>query len=229
MKTQPGKAQGRRDRGRRWRRSFGKDIASPRARFLSHLHFQFVDHAVLRHLWHNMAQIAPGVWRSNQPDPRRMARWQAMGIRTVLSLRGTPLTAHYLFEKEAAQRLGLTLVTTELHARKPASRESLLRLFQLFRTIERPFVMHCKSGADRAGLASALFLLANSADLAAARRQLSIRFLHLKSSRTGVLDHMLDLYAARLARGAIGIEDWIAREYDPAALAASFDRLRGGR
>lgn len=217
-----------RERGRKWRRSFGKDIDSPRGRLLSHLHFQFVDHGVLRHLWQNTEQIAPGVWRSNQPDPRRLARWKAMGIRTVLSLRGTPRTAHYLFEREACERLGLTLVTTELHARKPATREALLRLFDLFRQVERPFVMHCKSGADRAGLASALYLLAQGADVATARRQLSFRFLHLKSTRTGVLDVMLDLYAARLARGPIGIEDWIAREYDPAALAAAFAARRQG-
>lgn len=219
--------QGLRQRGRRWRRSFGKDIGTPRQRFLSHLHFQFVDHAALRHFWHNMEEIAPGVWRSNQPDARRLARYKAMGIRTVLSLRGTPLTAHYLFEKEACETLGLTLVTTELHARKPATREAILRLFDLFRQVERPFVMHCKSGADRAGLASALYLLARGATVAEARRQLSFRFLHLKSGRTGVLDHILDLYEARLAEGPIGIEDWIATEYDPAAVAESHARLKG--
>lgn len=214
--------QGLRERGRKWRRSFGKDIDSPRSRFLSHLHFQFVDHGVLRHLWHNLAEIAPGVWRSNQPGARRLARYKAMGIRTVLSLRGTPRAAHYLFEREACERLGLTLVTTELHARKPASRQALLRLFELFRQVEKPFVMHCKSGADRAGLAAALYLLSQGATVAEARRQLSFRFLHLKSTRTGVLDTMLDLYEARLARGPIGIEAWIASEYDPAALAAAF-------
>lgn len=217
-----------RERERRWRKSFGKDITDPRQRLLSHVHFQLIDHAILRHLWWNEEEIAPGVWRSNQPDRRRLARWKARGIRTVLSLRGTPRTSHYLFEAEACRDLGLTLVTTELHARRPASREALLRLIALFRSVERPFVMHCKSGADRAGLASVLYLLAiEGRPLAEARRHLSFRYLHIRQSRTGVLDHMIDIYAARLAQGPIGIEAWIATEYDPAAVAESFARLRG--
>jgi protein tyrosine/serine phosphatase len=212
------------------RKSWGRSIETPRDRFLTKLHFQLADHGILRHLWTNMEEIAPGVWRSNQPGARRLAQWQAMGIRTVLSLRGTPHMSHYLFECESCASLGLTLVTTELHARKPATREALLRLYDLFRKIERPFVMHCKSGADRAGLASALYLLAfRGATVAEAREQLSFRFLHIRASSTGVLDYMLDVYEARLARGAIGIEEWIATEYDPTEIAEGFARLRGGK
>ena len=33
---------------------------------------------------------------------------------------------------------------------------------------------------------------------------------------------MLDLYAARLERGPIGIEDWLRTEYDPEAATTSF-------
>lgn len=199
------------------------------ARLRDTLHFQFVDHGILRHLWTNLAEIAPGVWRSNQPDARRLARYRAMGIRTVLSLRGTPDTAAYRIEKAACDRLGLAFVTTQLHARKAPRREALLRLFDLFRSIERPFVMHCKSGADRAGLAAALYLLAfEGASLAAARRQLSCRFLHIRASKTGVLDRLLDLYEDRLQQGPIGIEAWIATEYDPETLTAAFAR-RGAR
>lgn len=217
----------RRQGWREWRDSLGRDIGSRRARAIGHLHFQLVDHAILRHLWWNMAEIAPGVWRSNQPDPRRLARYKAMGIRTVLSLRGTPRATHYLFEREACAALGLALVTTELHARKAPRRDAVLRLFALFREVERPFVMHCKSGADRAGLGAALYLLANGATVATARRQLSFRYLHIRSTRTGILDVLLDMYEARLAQGPIGIEDWIATEYTPDALNAAYAAHRG--
>lgn len=216
-------AQSLKERGRNWRRSFGKSLETPRDRFLSRVHFDWIDHGILRHWWTNLAEIAPGVWRSNQPDPKRLQRYKDMGITTVLSLRGTPNTSHYLFETEACEALGLTLVTTELHARKPATREAILRLFDLFREIDRPFVMHCKSGADRAGFASALYMIAvEGASVAEARKQLSLRYLHIKQSSTGVLDYILDLYEARLAKGAIGIEDWIATEYDPEVVAADY-------
>lgn len=221
-------AQSLKERGRKWRRSFGKSLETPRDRFLSRLHFDWIDHAILRHWWTNLEEIAPGVWRSNQPGPKRLKRYKDMGITTVLSLRGTPKTSHYLFEREACEKLGLKLVTTELHARKPASRENLLRLFRLFREIERPFVMHCKSGADRAGLASALYMMAiEGVSVVEARKQLSLRYLHIKQSRTGVLDYMLDVYEARLSQGPIGIEEWIATEYDPAEIAAGFAALKG--
>ena len=92
-----------------------------------------------------------------------------------------------------------------------------------FDTLPRPFLMHCKSGADRAGLASALYLLDQcGASVGDAREMLSFRYLHLRRTATGVLDHMLDLYAARLNDGPIPVRAWIANEYDPEAVAASW-------
>lgn len=215
---------------RNWRRSFGKDITDPRERAWSRFHFEMLDHAILRRVWTNFGEVAPGVYRSNHPGHRRLERYRDMGIRTILSLRGAPLTSHRLFEVESCEALGLTLVATELHARKPASRENLSRLFDLFRSVERPFLMHCKSGADRAGLASALYLLSQEgASVDEARTMLSPRFWHYKSGPTGVLDHMLDLYEARLRQGPIGIEDWIATEYDPDAVAESYARRQTAR
>ena len=87
--------------------------------------------------------------------------------------------------------------------------------------------MHCKSGADRAGLASAIYLIAfEGKPVAEARKQLSPRFLHFRRSATGILDPVLDLYDARLARGPITIGRWIAEEYDPGAATAGFAALR---
>jgi protein tyrosine/serine phosphatase len=154
-----------------------------------------------------------------------------MGIRTILSLRGTARNSPQLFEAEDCAALGLTLVSTGLHARAPSSRAALLRLFDLWRSIDGPFLMHCKSGADRAGLASALYLIGiEGRSVAEARAQLSFRFLHVKASETGILDHMLDLFEQRQAETGVGIEAWIATEYDPAALAESWRASRrGGR
>jgi hypothetical protein len=54
--------------------------------------------------------------------------------------------------------------------------------------------------------------------VAEARRALGLRHLHIRWSKTGVLDRFLDAYAARVANGAISLRDWIAKEYDPAQL-----------
>uniref|UniRef100_UPI00351598C8 tyrosine-protein phosphatase n=1 Tax=Limimaricola soesokkakensis TaxID=1343159 RepID=UPI00351598C8 len=118
---------------------------------------------------------------------------------------------------------------TQLSARRAAPRGQILRLVELLREAERPVVMHCKSGADRAGFASALHLLAEGRPIEEARRQLHPRFLHFRRSRTGILDHILDLYAARQERGPIGIENWIATEYDAEAAQSSFEAGRARR
>lgn len=203
----------------------GWDIADPRSRRLAWLHYHLADHGLLRRHWSNMDQVAPGVWRSNQPTHARFVALKAMGFRSVLNLRGPGRTPAFLFACESCEALGLKLVAVALQARRAPRREQVLALFEAFRTLERPFLMHCKSGADRTGFASALYLLAHEgATLAEARRHLSFRYLHVRVSRTGILDHVLDLYEARLARGAIGIEEWFATEYDSHAAEAGFRR-----
>jgi hypothetical protein len=118
------------------------------------------------------------------------------------------------------------MVNIRLHARRAVKARQYLAVIRAMREIEKPFLIHCKSGADRAGLASVLYLLAvEGRPLDEARRQLSWRYLHLRWSKTGVLDHLLDLYAARNARDPIGIEDWLRTEYDQKAVQESFDAL----
>jgi protein tyrosine phosphatase (PTP) superfamily phosphohydrolase (DUF442 family) len=209
------------------RTSWGDDISTPALRRQAKWHFHLFDHAWLRILWTNFDEVAPGVYRSNQPDHARLSKLRDMGIRTIVNLRGTPRQSHYLFEEESCAALGLTMVNLHLNARRAAPRSELLALIETLRTAEKPLLVHCKSGADRAGLAAAIHLLAvEERSLAEARRQLGPAYIHFRWSRTGICDHLLDAYEARLAQGAIGFEDWIATEYDPAALEASFAAKR---
>lgn len=205
------------------RKSFGHDITDPKERKRSLWHYNWLDHGVLRILWHNFDQVAPGVYRSNHPNQKRFAAYAAMGIKSVLNLRGVAKQPYYLFEEESCATLGMTLVDSQMAARRAPKTRELLRLLDAFETIERPFLIHCKSGADRTGLAGALYLMIHeNASLEEARKQLSFRYLHIKRTRTGVLDHFLDVYAARVAQSPISIEEWIRTEYDQDALKASF-------
>jgi len=104
---------------RRLARSFGRDISTPRGRAAAWVHFHLFDHGILRTVWSNLDEVAPGVWRSNQPSPRRLERYHRMGIRTILNLRGTKDGSPWLFEREAAQRLGMRMIDTR--ASTPAS------------------------------------------------------------------------------------------------------------
>lgn len=210
----------------RFIRSFGHDLSTPESRKVARWHYHWIDHAILRYHWTNFAEIAPGVFRSNQPTHDRFEEMKAMGIHTVLNLRGEDSMSHFLFEQESLAKLGMKLVSIRLHARRAVEARRYLEAIETMRTLEKPFVIHCKSGADRAGLASVLYLLAiEGRPISEARKQLSVRHLHLRWTKTGVLDHILDLYEARNEVSPIGIEEWFRTEYDKKAVQASFDAL----
>lgn len=206
-----------------FRNSFGHDITDPMERRRSQWHLDWLDHGVLRRHWHNFATVAPGVYRSNHPNHRRFAAYAARGVKTVLNLRGPAAQPHYLFEVESCAALGLHLVNVQMAARRAPDPRELIALLDAFETIERPFLMHCKSGADRTGLAAAIYLMVHEgADITTAKRQLSFRYVHIRRTSTGILDHFLDVYAARAAQSPISIDDWIRHEYDRDALSESF-------
>lgn len=205
----------------------GKDISTQDARRRAKLHLLIADHGILRIYWKNLFEFTPGVWRSNQPTPRRLKQYKDMGIKSILNLRGTISRSPYLFEEEACQDLGLSLISRKLSARKLPRKIRLLELLDGFETIEKPFLMHCKSGADRAGLAAALYLLhIEGATIEEARKQLSFKYLHIRSSRTGVLDSMIDAYAKDNEKNPVPIRQWIETSYDGKKLQKKFNKSR---
>ncbi|GAA4222793.1 protein tyrosine/serine phosphatase [Sagittula marina] len=209
---------------RRVRHSFGKDITDPKQRMLSRLHYHVFDHAFLRVLWTNFFQIAPGVYRSNQPTHARFARYAAMGIKTVVNLRGEDKRAHYLFEKESVEALGMTLVDAKLWARTAAPRRRLLAVIDALREAERPMMFHCKSGADRAGIVAAIYLMVfENVPVSEAKKQLGLKYIHLDFTKTGVQDYILRLFEARQDIGEIGFEDWLKTEYVAGPIQEGWD------
>jgi protein tyrosine/serine phosphatase len=205
-------------------RSYGNDISTPSARKQSWRHYLWLDHGILRYWWKNFAEIAPGVYRSNHPHHARFVQFKEMGIKAVLNLRGAVQKSPYLFEADSCEALGLTLIDVPLGAREFPQRERLILLLDTFETIEKPFVMHCKSGADRTGLAGALYLLIyTDADDDAVRKQLSFKYIHIRKSATGCLDFLLEAYLKRRDETGISLRDWVIAEYDRDALIADYD------
>ncbi|MFT6104221.1 MAG: protein tyrosine phosphatase (PTP) superfamily phosphohydrolase (DUF442 family) [Paracoccaceae bacterium] len=211
------------------RTSFGDDLSTKKLRRQAWWHFQLFDHAWLRRFWTNFYPVAPGVYRSNHPSPARLGKYTAMGIKTVLNLRRDDGFSPWILEKEACERLGLELVVAKMYSRRSASGEEYLDLIHKLRTLPRPLLFHCKSGADSAGLAAAIYLIAiEGRSVAQARSQLGFKFLHVKASKNGVCDHTLDVYEARNAECPIDLETWFATEYDKDAIMRSFIAKRAG-
>ncbi|MGB2311096.1 MAG: fused DSP-PTPase phosphatase/NAD kinase-like protein, partial [Candidatus Puniceispirillaceae bacterium] len=128
-----------------WRAPVGK-----RRGAIDWIELIFKDHGFLRLAWHNQHQIADGVWRSNQPGPGRIARLADNGIKSIVNLRGPRDDGGWQLEAEACQKAGITLFDFTARSRAAPSKAMLHAAKSLFAEIEKPVLMHCKSGADRA-------------------------------------------------------------------------------
>lgn len=145
-----------------------------------------------------------------------------MGGKTILSLRGGEYKPPTLFEIESCAQLGLELENIALSARKAPQCERLLKLLDIFRTLDRPFLMHCKSGADRTGLASVLYLMViHERRFDEVKDQLSFKYIHIRRTATGILDEFFHMYLDETG-GDVPIEGWIERTYDANRLTQRF-------
>lgn len=197
--------------------------AGPGARLAAWWDSLVFDHAVLRLGWGNVATVIPGrLYRSNHPTPMRLARLaRRYGLRTLVNVRGRRACGSDALSREAAARYGLTHIDMAFESRGAPHRERILRFADLYRTMAFPALLHCKSGADRAGLSSALALMFEGGSTAQALGQLSLRYGHFSRSKTGILDAFFHRYAAE-GEGRIAFLDWVRDEYDEARLRADF-------
>ncbi|RUT25002.1 protein tyrosine phosphatase [Asaia sp. W19] len=202
---------------------FDGSLASPRGRRKAWIDSLFVDHAIFRLPWTNLAPVIPGkVYRCNHPTPARLARLrERLGLRTLVNLRGHRRCGSDALSRHAAEAIGLTHIDMAFESRGAPHRDRILRFAGLYTHIEQPMLMHCKSGADRAGLASALVILFEGGSAAQALRQLHWRFGHFNRSRTGILDAFVLRYQAQ-AEGRIPFLEWVAQEYDEVQLKQDF-------
>lgn len=199
------------------------DLISSRGRALAWADSLFVDHALLRLVWSNFGVVVPGrLYRSNHPTPARLARLvRRHGIRTLVNLRGACGNGSDALSRAEAARLGLAFVDAPLSSGRAPPRAAVLTLAEALRRSTEPILVHCKSGADRAGFAAAIFLLLEGRAAGEALRQLSLRHGHWERSRAGVLDAFLQRYA-REAEGRKPFLDWLQQDYDAATLGAEF-------
>jgi protein tyrosine/serine phosphatase len=202
---------------------FRGDLSTARGRTVAWIDSLFVDHAVFRLVWSNLATVLPGrVYRCNHPTPQRLRGMVGrLGIRSLINLRGKTQSGSDALSREAANTLGLSFHDMALESRGAPQRDRVLRLYDLYHSIQLPAIMHCKSGADRAGLAAGLMILFEGGSAAQALRQLSLRYGHIRRAKTGILDAFFLLYE-REAEGRKQFLDWVREDYDEAVLRRDF-------
>jgi protein tyrosine/serine phosphatase len=131
------------------------------------------------------------VYRSAQLDDRNLNRYiKQYGIRTIVNLRGEHNDAKwYKDEIRISKKYNVRHYNLGLNATKSPNENQISRLIKIFRTAARPVLLHCKAGADRAGLASAIWLTAiDGVTKDIADDQLSIKFGHMPVGPTQAMD-----------------------------------------
>jgi protein tyrosine/serine phosphatase len=182
-----------------------------------------VDHGIFRMVYPNAHRVSDKAWRSAQPAPHHIRRFARAGIRTIVNLRGERECGSYWLEREECARHGLKLVNFQIRSRAAPTREELMGAKRLFDEIEYPMLMHCKSGADRAGIMSVLYRhLHEGVPLAEAKAELSLKYGHFRQADTGILDYFFETYLKDTATRPMGFFEWVDTMYDPVALKRTF-------
>ncbi|MFN3609400.1 MAG: fused DSP-PTPase phosphatase/NAD kinase-like protein [Hyphomonas sp.] len=204
------------------------DLATAEGRARAKRELYLGDHGFLRLRFSNLHQISPEMWRANQPSPKQvLAHAKERGIKTILNLRGPTPKGFYLLEKEACEEAGIDLIDFQMFSREPPTVEKVFAARDLFERIRYPALMHCKSGADRAGIMAVLYkLLREKLPYEEAIEQLSGRYLHIRHGKTGVLDAFFEAYASYNAGRPRDqwkpFLDWVAEDYDRVAVKTAF-------
>jgi protein tyrosine/serine phosphatase len=189
----------------------------------NYLDMLLVDHGIFRMVYTNAHRVSDKAWRSAQPAPHHIRRFARAGIRTIVNLRGERECGSYWLEREACARHGVKLVNFQIRSRAAPTREELMGAKRLFDEIEYPMLMHCKSGADRAGIMSVLYRhLHEGVPLAEAKGQLSLKYGHFRQADTGILDYFFETYLKDTAARPMGFFEWVDTMYDPVALKRTF-------
>lgn len=209
----------RQERIARWERPLA--TLADRARAFANM--ILVDHGIFRLFYLNHRAVDDQLSRAAQPWPHQIRLFARKGGKTIVNLRGGREHGSWPLERDAAAKAGLALLEFTARSREAPSKEMLLAAPAFFQSLAYPAMIHCKSGADRAGFVAALYLLVHRGrPVAEAMRQLSPWYGHFRWSKTGILDQFFARYRLEGEEKGIPFLTWVQDHYDPAALQRDF-------
>jgi protein tyrosine/serine phosphatase len=131
----------------------------------------------------NFHEVVPGeFYRAGQMSGETLARYvKQYHIRSVLNLRGSnPREQWYQREVAATDALGIPHLDFRMSARRELPQDQARQLLTMMQQAPKPLLVHCNSGADRAGLASAIYMAGvKNAGATTAWDQLSLKYGYL--------------------------------------------------
>ena len=184
-----------------------------------------IDHGWIRAIINNNFYIInEGVYRSGQPSPKLLEHYIVKHkIKNIINLRYSDMSDQdiYLMQKDICYKLNTNMINIPISARRLPEKDKLKLILDIIKQIQKPFLVHCKTGADRTGFFMALYIFYTTNDIELAKKQLSLKYLHVRYSSTGILDYFFNLLK-KLELNNTDLEDWIDKKYDPQLITSKY-------
>jgi len=130
----------------------------PASHFYHHIESAPPPATSVVHKQFNFHVVAPGVWRSSQPNEEALHRMKRHGLKTIINLRGEKPV--HLWEKKLAAGLDLNYYNFPMDARAKQDKTRLREILQIMHEpSNHPVLIHCHGGKDRTGLMVSLYKL----------------------------------------------------------------------
>jgi len=116
-------------------------------------------------------------------------------IKSILNLRGDSNKEWYIDEMTISKELKIAHYDYYIGDRKETSLKEMNDIVKIIRDAPKPLLIHCKAGADRTSLTSALYLYAIKHE-DDAEREISLMYGHFPwlGSKTGAMDRSFEKY-----------------------------------
>jgi protein tyrosine phosphatase (PTP) superfamily phosphohydrolase (DUF442 family) len=149
------------------------------------------------------------VYRSARPNPARLQQWSGQyGIRTVINLEGGEGHEYFTENRTKMKELGIVEIAIKLASSRLPTSEQVHEMIDAIETCRQPMLIHCRAGAERAGLGSVIADMAiGGKDYASARGQLSPLYLHLRHGKDRA-EGLVDQYEAYCSERHVGTGGW---------------------
>ena len=117
-------------------------------------------HMALGQMTGNFHEVLPGqLYRSAQPDGEDIDEMvRVYGVRTIINLRDEAHEGWYAEASSAAARNDVDMVDFPISSAHEVPVATLQQLAAIMRDAEKPLLIHCEHGANRTGLASAVYV-----------------------------------------------------------------------
>lgn len=184
----------------------------------------------------NFAEIAPQqAYRSAQLRESLGPILAQNHIGTVLNLRGgSDRDPWYRHEVEAVAKAGADFYDLPLQPNRRPTQGELLTLVDLFERCRYPILIHCKSGADRTGMVSGLYLMMRAGTPPeAAIKAFSITHSHIalggpEHLHEPFLEYASWLKSRHLTHSADRFRHWLRDEYEGPDGGREFQPIQPG-